>query len=189
MARIYTRAGDGGETGLLDGRRVAKSHPRIAASGDVDELNAALGLARALLGPAAGDLDDELAGVQVDLFALGALISDPRAAEGLPRGDHRLDLGPERVSQLEALVDRWQATLEPLRAFIVPAGAPAAGALHVARAVARRAERSVAALDEGPADEGRRLALVYLNRLADVLFVAARVANRAAGVDDVTWTP
>lgn len=185
---IYTRGGDGGETGLFDGTRVPKHHERVAAYGEVDELNAVLGLARSLLAESAGDLDHELERLQRDLFALGALLADPRRdgedPESRPLED-RLSLRGERIEELEALIDRWEAELEPLRNFILPAGLPAAAALHVARTVARRAERALSPLVRSGA--GHAIALRYLNRLSDLLFVAARLANLRSGSGDEPW--
>jgi cob(I)alamin adenosyltransferase len=196
--KIYTRGGDGGETGLFDGARVGKSSARIAATGDVDELNACLGVVRAHLAVidahlAAGaegalaDLDAALAGVQSDLFALGALLADPRRDAGRPETDWtaKVPFGDDRAAALEPRIDAWEAELEPLTRFILPAGTHASAALHVARATCRRAERSVVSLLAG--GEGHPTAVVYLNRLSDLLFVAARLANSRAGVADEPW--
>lgn len=186
--KIYTKRGDAGETGLFDGSRVAKHDERVAAYGDVDELNASLGLARAFLGDEAGDLDVELESLQRDLFALGALLADPRrdgeAPEARPPGD-RLALREERVGEMEAVIDRWEAELEPLRNFILPAGHPAAAALHVCRTIARRAERAMTPVVLAGA--GHAVALRYVNRLSDLLFVAARLANARCGAGDEAW--
>ena len=179
---IYTRTGDRGQTGLFGGGRVAKSDPRVEAYGDVDELNAALGLARAIeLMPR---VDEVLVPLQRDLFAIGALLATPdpvKMREQLAKA--RLDEG--RVAELEAAIDAGEAELEPLRAFILPGGTPKAAALHVARTVCRRAERRVVALTASV--EIPELVVMYLNRLSDLLFVLARVANRRAGAGEVTW--
>lgn len=186
--KIYTKKGDEGETGLFDGTRVPKHHERVDAYGEVDELNAFLGLARSHLGESGGDLDGELEGLQRDLFALGALLADPRRDGEDPQirdPEDRLALRAERVEALEAVIDRWEAELEPLRNFILPAGVPAAAALHVARTVARRAERALTPIVHAGA--AHPLALRYLNRVSDLLFVAARVANARCGTGDHLW--
>jgi cob(I)alamin adenosyltransferase len=179
---IYTRTGDRGETGLFGGGRVPKDDRRVEAYGDVDELNAALGLARAIeLMPR---VDEVLVPIQRDLFAIGALLATPdpvKMREQLAKA--RLD--EERVAQLEAAIDAGEAELEPLRAFILPGGTPKAAALHVARTVCRRAERRVVTLAHDV--DIPELAVMYLNRLSDLLFVLARVANRRAGAGEVTW--
>jgi cob(I)alamin adenosyltransferase len=179
---IYTRTGDRGDTGLFGGGRVPKDDPRVEAYGDVDELNAALGLARAIeLMPR---VDEVLVPIQRDLFAIGALLATPdrdKMHEQLAKA--RVD--EDRVAELEAAIDAGEAELEPLRAFILPGGTPKAAALHVARTVCRRAERRVVALTQTV--EIPELVVMYLNRLSDLLFVLARVANRRAGAGEVTW--
>ena len=179
---IYTRTGDRGQTGLFGGGRVAKDDPRVEAYGDVDELNAALGLARAIeLMPR---VDEVLVPIQRDLFAIGALLATPdrdKMHEQLAKA--RVD--GDRVAQLEGAIDAGEAELEPLRAFVLPGGTPKAAALHVARTVCRRAERRVVALAHDV--EIPELVVIYLNRLSDLLFVLARVANRRAGAGEVTW--
>lgn len=175
--KIYTKTGDAGETSLLGGTRVRKDHKRIEAYGTVDELNSAIGMARAAW--PGGAIDDELGRIQADLFDLGAFL-----ATIVPNEMFR---GPEdaRIEALESAIDRMEGELEPLKTFILPGGSPSSAALHVARTVCRRAERLVVSLEE-LSDEMSR-ALQYLNRLADYLFVAARYANRSAGVGDVAW--
>ena len=187
--RIYTRGGDSGETSLFDGARVRKADPRVAAYGDVDELNACLGVARAHLAPSCADVDALLADVQRDLFAIGAVLADPRRDDAREQGTWttRVELDAGRATARESRIDAWEAELEPLTRFILPAGTPASAALHVARAVARRAERGVVALVDSGA--GAMVAVTYLNRLSDLLFVAARLANRREGVADVFWQP
>ena len=178
--KIYTKTGDLGQTGLGDGSRVGKDHPRVAAYGDVDELNAAIGSALA-------QGDDQfsalLGGVQKDLFAIGAQLADPR--ERLTTQKPKATLASERTAALEQAIDEHEARLPPLSTFILPAGTSMATALHVARTICRRAERAIVALGrEEPIDPE---ILVYLNRLSDLLFVLARRANQAAGRPDVPW--
>jgi cob(I)alamin adenosyltransferase len=180
--RIYTRTGDRGETALFGGGRVPKDHPRAAAYGEVDELNSFLGMVRAT--PPAGFFDHELEEIQQDLFAIGGHLATPdpeRVAQALAKAT----LSAERVAAFEQMIDRADAELPPLRAFVLPAGSPKAAALHVARTVCRRAERSVVALSHQA--QVPELFLVYLNRLSDLLFTLARLANHREGVGDVTW--
>jgi cob(I)alamin adenosyltransferase len=177
--KIYTKTGDHGETGLFDGTRVPKSNPRVAAYGDVDELNACLGLARAQGTDA--EIDAELVNLQRDLFALGAQLADPTGQVGL-----RLSKAVMResdVERLEQLIDRLDAELPALTNFILAGGSTCGAALHVARAVCRRAERSMVSLDP-PVDA---LFLKYINRLSDLLFVLARVVNRRSGAAETIW--
>jgi cob(I)alamin adenosyltransferase len=180
--KIYTRTGDAGETALFGGGRVAKDHPRVAAYGDVDELNSAIGVARAA---APAELfDDLLQSVQRDLFSIGGHLATPHP-EKVRKALEKAELSEERVALFERTMDEADAELPPLRAFILPAGAPKAAALHLARTVCRRAERSVVRLAQ--ADEVPELFLTYLNRLSDLLFTLARLANHRAGAGDVTW--
>jgi cob(I)alamin adenosyltransferase len=183
LDRIYTRAGDGGETSLGDGARVAKTHPRIWAYGTVDETGAAIGVAVAAgVEPEVADL---LRRVQNDLFDVGADLSVPLETER-GHGKSRLRIGPRHVAGLEAACDRHTARLEPLQSFVLSGGTPAAAALHLARTVCRRAERyAVALAAEEPVNPE---AIAYLNRLSDLLFVLARVAN-GEGREDVLWQP
>jgi cob(I)alamin adenosyltransferase len=181
LNRIYTRTGDGGKTRLATGEPVAKSHPRVEAYGGVDELNAQIGVARTLLGnePA---LDAMLERAQNDLFDLGADLATPER----PREDLRiLD---SQVARLEAEIDQLNGELAPLTSFVLPGGSPAAAALHVARTVCRRAERDAVRLAEAKGGGVSPAALKYLNRLSDLLFVAARFAN-GKGAEDVLWRP
>ena len=178
--KIYTKTGDGGETSLVDGSRVRKDHARVGAFGDVDELNAALGVVGAM---ADTGLVSFLDGVQRDLFAIGAQVADPRARVAARK--EKAALGPERIVELERAIDARDAEMPPLTAFILPGGTPLAAALHVARTVCRRAERSVLAL--GPEGAVDPLIVVYLNRLSDLLFVLARHANHAAGRPEPKW--
>jgi cob(I)alamin adenosyltransferase len=183
--KLYTRTGDSGETSYFDGTRVRKDDPRLDTYGDVDELNAWIGLVRASL-RAAGDasdaaLDEELAHVQRDLFALGAQLADP--GEKLAARVTKAILGDADVSRLEALIDRLDAEVPPLRRFILAGGTPPGAALHVARTVCRRAERRMVALAP-PVDP---ILLQYVNRLSDLLFVLARVVNHRGGVPESEW--
>lgn len=180
--KIYTRTGDQGETGLFGGGRTSKDDPRVAAYGDVDELNSALGMARAAL--PAELFDAELEAIQRDLFSLGGQLATPDP-DKVRKALAKAELSPERVSEFERGMDAADAELPPLRAFILPAGAPKAAALHFARTVCRRAERSVVSLSRQ--SDVPELFIVYLNRLSDYLFTLARLANRREGRDDVTW--
>ena len=167
LTRIYTRGGDKGETSLGDGSRVSKLDPRVAAIGDVDELNSLVGWA--------GGLDR----IQNELFDLGADLSVPFVA-----GDDRLRVTDEAVDRLEQEIDDANASLPDLKSFVLPGGSERAARLFIARAVCRRAERAVLAVpDTNP------LAAVYLNRLSDLLFVLARAANAEAGVTGPLWRP
>ena len=180
--RIYTRTGDDGDTALFGGGRVPKDDPRVEAYGDVDELNAALGLARAI--EVMPRIDEVLVPIQRDLFGLGALLATPdhdKMAEQLKKA--RID--DERIAELERAIDAGERELTPLRAFIIPGGTPKAAVLHSARTICRRAERRVVTL--GRDAHVPPLAIIYLNRLSDLLFVLARVANRRADAGEVTW--
>lgn len=180
--KIYTRTGDEGDTGLFGGGRVAKDHPRVAAYGDVDELNSSIGVARAAT---PSELFDELlASIQRDLFSIGGHLATPdpaRVAKALARAD----LSADRIALFEHTMDEAEGELPPLRAFVLPAGTPKAAALHLARTICRRAERAVVHL--GHDTEVPELFLIYLNRLSDLLFTLARVANHRGGGGDVTW--
>jgi cob(I)alamin adenosyltransferase len=178
LNKIYTRTGDGGSAGLVDGSRVSKSSLRMTAIGEVDEANAAIGVAVAALdgGPAA----DQLLEIQNDLFDLGADVATPGAIDGALR------IVASQVERLERDIDLMNTGLAPLEGFILPGGSPAVAALHLARAIVRRAERAAVALNEREPLNPQLLA--YLNRLSDHLFVAARfVAAREGG--DILWQP
>jgi cob(I)alamin adenosyltransferase len=179
LDRIYTRGGDAGETSLGDGARVAKHHPRVAALGDLDEANAALGLALTAIDHAATRA--LLTRVQNDLFDLGADLCRPERP-----GDERLRVVAAQVAALEEEIDACTAALEPLTSFVLPGGTAAAAGLHLARTVVRRAERTIAAL--AAAEPVNPEVLRYLNRLSDLLFVLARRANDD-GRTDVLWVP
>ena len=195
--KIYTRTGDDGTTGLFGGGRVGKDSPRVAAYGAVDELNAAVGVARATganrggstearggrPGSADADLDADLQRVQNDLFDLGADLATPHGAKAESKV-RRIQTGD--AAWLEAAIDRLEAELPPLQEFILPGGSPMGAALHQARAVCRRAERDIVALAESE-DVGAGV-VTYINRLSDFLFVAARAANTRAGHDEPRWS-
>jgi cob(I)alamin adenosyltransferase len=177
LSRIYTKAGDGGQTGLGDGTRVPKDHPRVTAYGEVDELNAVLGLAVAHL--PAGPTRELLRGVQNDLFDVGADLCIPPPAGGLR-------VTPAQAERLERAIDAANERLSPLTSFVLPGGSPAAAWLHLSRTVCRRAERAVVTLKA--AEPVGEPVVMYLNRLSDLLFVLARQAN-GDGADDVLWVP
>jgi len=176
LNKIYTRTGDDGTSGLVDGSRVSKSSVRMAAIGEVDEANAAIGMAIAELIP--GDLTEHLLGIQNDMFDLGADLATP--------GEIGLRIVASQVERLEQAIDAMNAELEPLQSFILPGGSAAVAALHLGRTVVRRAERAAVALNESEPLNPHLLA--YLNRLSDLLFVTARyVAAKEGG--DILWQP
>ena len=178
--KIYTKTGDSGETSLFDQTRVPKSDPRVDAYGEVDELNACLGLARA------AGVDEDVAAVltevQKDLFALGARLADPSVK--IAARVTKAAVTPDHVARLEATIDRLEGELAPLQRFILPGGSRGGAALHLARTVCRRAERRVVALGAG---EVEPIAIVYLNRLSDLLFVMARAVNHRSAVPETEW--
>ena len=182
MTKIYTRTGDSGDTGLFGGGRVQKNHPRVEAYGDVDELNACIGMARAV--EMMPRIDEVLVPLQRDLFAIGALLATPDR-DKMKKQLEKASIDERRIAELERAIDDGDKELEPLKSFIVPGGTPKAAALHVARTVCRRAERRVIAI--GEAEHIPPIVVVYLNRLSDLLFTLARVANRRAGAGEVTW--
>lgn len=184
LDRIYTRGGDKGMTSLGNGERVPKHDLRVEAYGAVDEANAAIGLAR--LHTAGTDLDSMLSRIQNDLFDLGADLATPEDEDDDPRRRPALRVAQVQVDRLEAEIDAMNANLSPLTSFILPGGSPAAAYLHLARTIARRAERLVTALQD--AERINPAALTYINRLSDHLFVAARHANQD-GIADVLWVP
>ena len=204
LSRIYTKTGDGGETSLGGGSRVAKDHPRVAAYGSVDELNAVLGLLLADQGqtPELTVHAELLRGIQNDLFDVGSDLCRPQTsnepqalappnepealATGLPPKKSPLRVRPEQVARLEAAIDRLNANLRPLRSFVLPGGSPAAARCHLARTVCRRAERAVVTLMRSEPINVQ--ALIYLNRLSDLLFVLARVCNET-GPGETLWVP
>ena len=170
ITKVYTRTGDAGKTSLVSGDRVSKADLRVSAYGDVDELNSVLGVVRT--GPLDVELSELLGRLQNDLFTVGADLATP-AGTPVPR------VSPEMVTELEQVIDKYLEELEPLKEFILPGGSSAGAMLHLARTVARRAERVVVALAER--EEITAEALQYLNRLSDLLFVLARAANKRAG--------
>jgi cob(I)alamin adenosyltransferase len=186
--KIYTKTGDKGETGLFGGQRVPKDSERVEAYGEVDELNA-------VLGGAIVDLEQEgvadavpaLREIQADLFTLGAQLATPAPEDGGRENRHIPALPAERISSMERWIDTIDAELEPLKNFILPGGTRAAATLHLARTVCRRAERRVVSLGRH-AHIGEEI-VIYLNRLSDLLFMLARLANERAGVADVAWQP
>ncbi len=187
--KVYTRTGDDGTTALFGGGRVAKDDPRVAAYGAVDEANSALGLARAALageppGSSLRAMDDHLQAVQSLLFDLGADLATPLDAK---TRSYVTPVEAADAARLEELIDAYAAELPPLTSFVLPAGTPASSALHLARAVVRRAERDTLTLSR--VAELNPQALVVLNRLSDLLFTLARAANVRAGVEEVRWTP
>ena len=178
--KIYTRTGDSGSTGLFGGSRVEKNHPRLHAYGTVDEANSVIGAAIANMSPEADALVRVLEKIQADMFVVGADLATPLDAKPVvPR------ITSTHVAALEAAIDELEADLVPLKTFILPGGSPAGALLHVARTVTRRAERSVVALAETESVD--TLVIVYLNRLSDLLFVAARWINQATGAGEVAW--
>lgn len=181
LNKIYTRTGDAGETGLGNGERRLKSDLRVETYGTVDELNAVIGLARLSADPA---LDAMLARIQNELFDLGAELATPLTGE--PLGYEPLKIIASQVDRLEREIDAMNERLEPLKSFVLPAGSAAAAHLHLARTVARRAERLMVAL--GRVETVEAVALAYVNRLSDHLFVASRIANDD-GRADVLWVP
>jgi cob(I)alamin adenosyltransferase len=182
--KIYTKTGDDGTTGLFGGGRVPKDEPRVDAYGNVDELNAVIGMARAQ--PCPPDVAELLAQIQVDLFVLGAeLASNPKTAK--PKGPGIDQVDPVRIGVLEKAIDKAEEELPALTSFILPGGSPAGAALHLARTVCRRAERRVVGMRK---NEAVRIEVVhYLNRLSDLLFVLARLVNHRAGAPEVKWLP
>ena len=178
--KIYTKTGDRGETSLFDNTRVSKADPRVDAYGEVDELNACLGAARAA--GVEADVAASLESIQRDLFALGARLADPsaRIADRVTKAA----VTAADVERLEQTIDRLDAGIPPLRRFILPGGSPAGALLHLARTVCRRAERRVIGLGPHAVEP---ILVVYLNRLSDLLFVMARATNHRAGIPDVEW--
>jgi cob(I)alamin adenosyltransferase len=185
LNKIYTRTGDKGTSGLVTGERRAKSDIIFEAIGAVDEVSAVIGMARIHVVQTCPQLDAMLARIQNDLFDLGADLATPEK-DGL--GFEALRIVPAQVERLENEIDALNAELQPLRSFILPGGSPAAAALHLARTVARRAEREMVRLSQQESSKVAEPALQYINRLSDLLFVAARVVNDN-GATDVLWVP
>ena len=177
---LYTKTGDSGETSLFDGTRVTKSAGRISAYGDIDELNAALGLA--LAAGLDADLSELLTDIQRDLFAVGARLADPR--DRIADRVEKTDLTEDDVRRMEEAIDRYDAQVPPLRRFLLPGGTPGGSALHLARTICRRAERGIVALG---AENVPVSLLRYVNRLSDLLFVLARVINHRHEMPEREW--
>jgi cob(I)alamin adenosyltransferase len=188
LNKIYTRTGDAGETGLGTGERLSKAHIRIAAYGTVDETNAAVGVARLYTGEAKlAKLDQMLARIQNELFDLGADLCVPDRGE---KSDYEpLRILPKQHERLEHEIDELNATLAPLRSFVLPAGHAAAAQLHMCRTVCRRAERLIVELASRKNEHVSEGAIAYVNRLSDFFFVASRWVNAQAGDGDVLWVP
>lgn len=184
LNKIYTRTGDDGSTGLVDGSRLSKTAQRVRAYGDVDETNAVIGLVRVHLENRR--LDDMLSRIQNDLFDLGADLATPLPAKGEADSEYALRMVADQTTRLEAELDALNADLEPLNSFVLPGGHPPTAYLHQARTVCRRAERECVALSES--EPVNPAALSYLNRLSDFLFVAGRWCNDQ-GAEDVKWVP
>jgi cob(I)alamin adenosyltransferase len=194
LNKIYTRTGDSGSTGLGDGQRRSKDDARVAAYGAVDEANSAIGVARVATAgahdPDLAAIDRVLARIQNDLFDLGADLCMPedKGVKSAKPKRPPLRVAPSQVYALEKAIDELNDDLRPLSSFVLPGGSPAAAALHLARALCRRAEREVIALSRIEGENVGEAALAYINRLSDYLFVAARYANRR-GETDVLWVP
>ncbi|WP_378948299.1 cob(I)yrinic acid a,c-diamide adenosyltransferase [Mesorhizobium sp. ANAO-SY3R2] len=186
LNKIYTRTGDDGTTGLGNGERRLKSDLRVEAYGAVDEANACIGMARVHTGRDHPEIDTMLARIQNDMFDLGADLSTPDTGKDL--GYEPLRIVASQTARIETDIDRLNANLEPLRSFVLNGGSPAAAALHLARTVARRAERIMVALAQDPAERINGEGIRYINRVSDLLFVAARVVNDN-GKSDVLWVP
>jgi len=183
--KIYTRTGDQGQTGLYGGTRVSKADPRVAAYGDVDELNACLGMVRAQ-GELAEDIVALLEQLQKDLFAIGARLANPsdKPSRRSTMDDRRSTIDDASVAHLEAAIDRLEAELPPLRRFILPGGSRAGALLHFSRTVCRRAERAIVSLGAEHVDQHL---VIYVNRLSDLLFVMARAVNHRASQPEIEW--
>lgn len=180
IVKIYTKTGDAGDTSLFDGTRVSKNDPRVVAYGDVDELQACIGVARAAGLPK--DLDEMCVQLQRDLFALGARLADP--AHKIAKRVEKIVINDDSVARLEGWIDRLDTEIPPLRHFILSDGGPAGAALHLARTVCRRAERAALSLGK---DAVEPVVIIYLNRLSDLLFTMARAANHRSGSPETPW--
>jgi cob(I)alamin adenosyltransferase len=179
LLKIYTKTGDTGETSLFDNTRVSKGDARVDAYGEVDELNAALGAARA--SGCDADLSGVIEEIQKELFAIGARLADP--SQRISARITKAEVLDTQIARLEATIDRLDEELPPLRRFILPGGSPGGSLLHLARTICRRAERRVVSLPESVDP----VIVVYLNRLSDLLFVMARAANHRSGVTEIEW--
>jgi len=179
--KIYTKTGDKGMTGLYGGSRVAKDSPRIAAYGDIDELNASLGVAAALTPHE--PIRKAIAEVQTILFTLGAQLASPKTDPKIER------ITAKQVDGLERQIDVITEALSPMRNFILPGGSQTSGFLHLSRTICRRAERSIITLSSLPGEAVDEWVLIYINRLSDFLFTLARLANQLEKIDDIPWLP
>ncbi len=186
LNKIYTKTGDDGTTGLGNGERRKKYDPRVAAYGSVDEANAAIGMARLYTKENQPELDTMLQAIQNDMFDLGADLATPEGDK--PPEYEPLRIISSQVERIENDIDRLNGELEPLRTFVLPGGSPAAANLHLARTIARRAERQIVELSENKSEKINNQALVYINRVSDFLFVAARYVNDCGTKDDL-WVP
>lgn len=178
--KIYTKTGDTGDTSLFDGTRVSKTDPRVGAYGDVDELQACLGMARAAGLPK--DLDEMCVTLQRDLFALGARLADP--SHKIAKRVEKIVIDDDSITRLEGWIDKLDTEIPPLKHFILSDGCPAGATLHFARTVCRRAERAILSLGK---DAVEPVVIVYVNRLSDLLFTMARAANHRAGTPETQW--
>ncbi|MEM6292489.1 MAG: cob(I)yrinic acid a,c-diamide adenosyltransferase [Myxococcota bacterium] len=195
ISKVYTKAGDGGRTMLATGEKVSKNNQRIRSYGDIDELNATVGMVRVEIGREPKtqgaevflqELDAQLGRIQQELFNLGAELAYPEPDE--PTEIPRLALRPDHVETLEKNIDGWNASLEPLKSFILPGGGPVAAACHVCRTVCRRAEREIVSLSES-GEQCSDVALRYVNRLSDYFFVVSRAVADRLGYAETLWTP
>lgn len=195
LSKIYTKSGDGGQTMLASGERVPKDHQRVRAYGDIDELNATVGLVRTEIAREPkqqgaevflAELDVQLARIQQELFNLGAELSYPEPEE--PNEIPRLELAARHVETLEKHIDGWNAPLQPLKSFVLPGGGPIAAACHLSRTVCRRAEREIITLRTSGAQVSD-VAVHYVNRLSDYFFVVSRAVTERLGYDEVLWAP
>jgi cob(I)alamin adenosyltransferase len=189
--KIYTKTGDKGETGLIGGKRISKSDPRIIAYGSIDELNSNIGLIVSVLTKKDRymflDLIDLLVKVQNDLFIIGSDLADPTPfLEGKDK-DHTPRAMENMASYLERIIDKFESELSPIKFFILPGGSIESSLIHISRSITRRAETTVTALSKS--QTVNPAILIYLNRLSDVLFVAARLVNKRVGTEDVPWRP
>lgn len=180
MTKIYTKTGDRGDTGLFDGTRVSKADPRVSAYGDIDELNAWLGVVRAE--GVDGEVEAWLQRLQRDLFAVGSMLADPR--QKIARRVQKALVTDEDIARLEGWIDACDRELRPLTRFILAGGSKAGAALHVARTVCRRAERQIVALGDEEVDP---VVVIFVNRLSDLLFTMARLVNKRAGLPETEW--
>lgn len=181
MVKIYTKKGDDGSTGLFDGTRVGKDDERVDAYGEVDELNAVIGAARAFITDL--EVDGVLLPIQADLFAVGAQLADPKY--GTRKTKEKTKVNEEKIAGFEKVMDRYETELPPLKGFILPCGTKGAALLHMARTVCRRAERKIVALARKVKIDP--LVVKYMNRLSDLLFVLARVENLRGGEQQIPW--